>query len=103
MIARLWHGAASAVNADAYHRHFDSSVAPALACIPGNRGAWLLRREVDGEVEFLAITLWDSLEAIRAFAGDDVETAHVEPAARAVLAGFDDVARHFEVVSRADR
>lgn len=57
MIARLWRGAASPVNAGAYQCHFDATVAPALAGISGNRGAWLLRREVDGQVEFLAVTL----------------------------------------------
>ena len=52
-----------------------------------------------GRTEFLALTLWDSLDSIRTFAGDDPETAVVEPEARAVLAEFDDFARHYEVAS----
>jgi heme-degrading monooxygenase HmoA len=101
MIARLWRGAAAPANADAYQRHFDTRVAPALASLAGSRGAWLLRRDAGGQVEFLAVTLWDTPDSIRAFAGDDIAAAHVEPAARAVLADFDDFARHFEVVHRS--
>ena len=97
MIARLWRGVASAGNADAYQRHATDTVFPALRGIPGHRGAYLLKRTVGGRTEFLALTLWDSLDAIRAFAGDNPEIAVVEPEARALLAEFDDFARHYEV------
>ena len=97
MIARLWRGRATGANAAAYVRHFTQSVAPELKALQGHRGAWLLRRETAGETEFLARTLWESIEAIRAFAGDEVETAIVEPEARAVLSGFDVRACHYEV------
>jgi len=100
MIARLWRGQATLENAAAYQHHFTHHVRPALDGLNGHRGAWLLRHDIDGHAEFLAVTLWDSIEAIRAFAGDDVETANVEPEARAVLSEFDNTARHFEVVSR---
>ena len=98
MIARTWRGSASGDNAVAYQRHFSDTVAPALQALPGQRGAYLLRREVGGRTEFLAVTLWDSREAIHAFAGADIGKAHVEPEARAVLAEFDDFANHYEVV-----
>jgi heme-degrading monooxygenase HmoA len=97
MIARLWRGTATIANADAYHRHFTTAVAPHLKAIAGHRGAYLLRRKAAGQVEFLAVTLWDGLETIEQFAGPEPETAIVEPAARAVLTAFDDVARHYEV------
>jgi heme-degrading monooxygenase HmoA len=97
MIARIWGGTATVANADAYHRHFTTRVAPQLNELAGHRGAYLLRRETAGEVEFLAVTLWDSLESIKSFAGPNPELAHVEPAARAVLARFDETARHYEV------
>ena len=97
MIARLWRGVAVAGNADAYHHHATTKVFPALLDIAGHRGAYLLKRTVGGRTEFLAVTFWDSLDAIRAFAGNDPETAVVEPEARAVLAEFDDFARHYEV------
>ena len=97
MIARLWRGAAVAGNADAYERHATTKVFPALRDIAGHRGAYLLKRAVGGRTEFLAMTLWDSIDAIRAFAGADPEVAVVEPEAQAVLAEFDDFARHYEV------
>lgn len=99
MIARLWRGQATPENAAAYQEHFDQQVYPALAALAGYKGAWLLRRDVDGSVEFLAVTMWDSLGSIKAFAGDDVQRAVVEPEARAVLESFDSIARHFEVVA----
>lgn len=64
----------------------------------GQRGAYLLRRESSSIVEFVTVTLWDSQESIKAFAGNDISKAHVEPAARAVLSDFDEHADHFDVV-----
>jgi heme-degrading monooxygenase HmoA len=94
MIARLWRGSASdAAKADAYRRHVTTQVLPSLSAIEGYRGARVLRR---GE-EFLVITFWESMDAIRGFAGEDPERAVVEPEARAVLAQFDDFVRHYEV------
>jgi heme-degrading monooxygenase HmoA len=100
MIARIWRGRAEGANAAAYHRHFTETVVPELKALAGHEGAWLLRREVEGQTEFLAVTLWESLDAIRAFAGAAVETAIVEPQARAVLSNFDDFARHYEVAAK---
>jgi heme-degrading monooxygenase HmoA len=97
MIVRLWRGQATNANADAYFRHVTGSVFPSLKALAGHRGAWLLRREVDGRTEFLAMTLWESTEAIQAFAGSDIGSAIVEPEARAVLSEFDDVAHHYQV------
>jgi heme-degrading monooxygenase HmoA len=87
----------AAENASAYHRHATERVFPALNEIPGHRGAYLLMRQTDDQVEFLAVTLWDSIESIRQFATDDVDRAVVEPEARAVLSNFDDFVRHYEV------
>ena len=97
MIARLWRGQATNAQADAYFRHVTGTVFPSLKDLAGHRGAWLLRRQAEGQTEFLALTLWESLDSIRAFAGDDIATAIVEPEARAVLADFDKFARHYEV------
>jgi heme-degrading monooxygenase HmoA len=98
MIVRIWRGQATSENADAYYHHVTTTVFPALTSIPGHRGANLLRREADGQVEFLAVTLWTSLEAVQVFAGEDAEVAVVEPEARAMLAEFDEFVRHYEVV-----
>jgi hypothetical protein len=103
MIVRIWRGRAAADNADAYFRHVTGTVFPELVTLAGHKGAWLLRREADGQAEFLAVTFWKSLDSIRSFAGDDIATAIVEPEARAVLSGFDDFARHYELAFRMDR
>jgi heme-degrading monooxygenase HmoA len=97
MIVRIWRGQATNADADAYFRHVTGTVFPSLKRLAGHRGASLLRRQVDDQTEFLALTLWESLDSIRAFAGDDITTAIVEPEARAVLADFDDFAHHYEV------
>lgn len=95
MIARLWRGVAGTpAGADAYQRHVTVRVFPELKKIPGHQGAQVLRREQ----EFLVITFWESMEAIRKFAGPDPERAVVEPEARAVLAEFDERVSHYEVV-----
>ncbi len=98
MIARLWRGCAETPKADGYRRHFSESVAPSLKALDGHRGAWLLSRDVDGRTEFIALTLWESVAAIESFTGPDIARSVVEPEARAVLSGADDVAVHYEVV-----
>jgi heme-degrading monooxygenase HmoA len=98
MIARVWRGVAhTAVDADAYRRHLTTKVLPSLGAIAGHRGARLLRREEGGRIEFLVMTFWDSMDAIRGFAGERCERAVVEPEARAVLGEYDDFVRHYEV------
>jgi heme-degrading monooxygenase HmoA len=101
MIARTWRGQATNSNADAYARHFSQTVTASLKAMAGHQGAWLLRREVDGRTEFLAMTLWESRKAIEAFTGPDIDKAIVEPEARAVLSEFDDFARHYEVAFKS--
>jgi heme-degrading monooxygenase HmoA len=98
MIARTWRGTATAAKANDYYRHFTTAVAPHLKNIDGHKGAFLLRRDVDGQVEFVALTLWDSIETIKKFAGPKPEVAIVEPEARTALSAFDDFATHYEVV-----
>ena len=94
MIARVWRGVAQdGPNADAYLRHLDANVLPALKSIAGYREARVLRRKQ----EFLVVTFWESMDAIRRFAGEDPERAVVEPEARAVLAEYDEFVRHYEV------
>jgi heme-degrading monooxygenase HmoA len=97
MIVRMWRGQAKAANVTAYEQFVTTRVFAGLPEIEGHRGAYLLKRPVGDEVEFIAITLWDSLDAIRKFAGDAIDRAVVEPEARAVLSDFDDFVRHFEL------
>jgi heme-degrading monooxygenase HmoA len=98
MIVRLWKGRARGVSADAYQGHVLTSVFPKLRRIDGYVGGRVLRRNADGDVVFLVETTWASLNAIRAFAGDTLDRAVVEPAARALLTEFDSHVEHFEVV-----
>ena len=98
MIIRIWRGLCTGENADAYERHVTQRVFPALGQIRGHRGAYLLRRQADGRTEFLAVTAWDSMDAVREFTGPDPDVAVVEPEARAVLADFDRFVRHYDLV-----
>jgi heme-degrading monooxygenase HmoA len=101
MIVRTWRGRASSTNPDGYPAHFRQSVLPALRRIDGFEGATLLRRIEDGQIEFLVLSRWRSIEAIRAFAGADPGKAVVEPEAEAALVDFDPTVRHYEVVEEA--
>ena len=98
MIARTWRGKTTVEKADDYPRHFTNHVAAHLKELAGHRGAYLLRREDGGEVEFLAVTLWDSIESIRAFAGENLDVAIVQPEGRAALSSFDSFVRHYDIV-----
>jgi hypothetical protein len=98
-IARTWSATADATGAENYSRYFDGTLLPQLRELPGFAGACLLRRDLgeDGTVELTAHTFWESAEAIRAFAGDDITVAIVEPEAQAMLTDFDRTAAHRRV------
>lgn len=97
-ILRLWKGRATAAKAGDYVRHASQTVFPEVQSLPGHRGAYLLRRSAGNSVEFTVLTLWDSMDAVRGFAGPDPERAVVEPAARAALSDFEETVTHYEVV-----
>lgn len=102
MIQRIWHGWTDPENADRYERLLLEEILPGIADreIEGYRGVQVLRRTADDEVEFVTILSFDSLDAVRTFAGPDHEAAYVPPEARAVLTRFDDRVRHFEMRER---
>jgi heme-degrading monooxygenase HmoA len=102
MIARTWHATATYEQASAYQYHFTTKVVPHLKTIPGYVGASLLRREIDDGVEFLAMTLWHSLDSIQAFTGPDPEKAVVDREAEAVLTRFDPTAANYELAYTDD-
>jgi uncharacterized protein YciI/heme-degrading monooxygenase HmoA len=97
-ILRMWNASATTENAREYVQHATTKVFPGLNAIEGYRGAYLLRRAVDGAVHLIVLTLWQSMAAVRKFAGATPENAVVEPAARAMLTSFDDAVTHFEIV-----
>ena len=98
MIARIWRGAVAVGDGDAYARYIDETGFAEYAATPGNRGAWMLRRDVGDRTEFLTFSLWDSIDAIRAFAGEDYETAVYYPEDERYLVERDDTCAHYEVV-----
>jgi heme-degrading monooxygenase HmoA len=98
MISRQWCGLAKATHADAYVEHLQTETFPAIAKIPGFLGASILRRTVSQGVEFLVVTQWASLSAIRAFAGEDAERAVVPPKVHDMMVEYDRIVRHYEVV-----
>jgi antibiotic biosynthesis monooxygenase (ABM) superfamily enzyme len=99
MIARLWRGwAASTEAADQYEAFLRTEFLPSAHAIEGYRGAAVLRRAVGGEVEFTTITRFDTIAAIRTFAGEDAEAAHVAPRGRELLSHFEDRCQHFDMV-----
>ena len=103
LIVRTWSATADAAGAGNYSRYFTGTLLPQLRELPGFDGAYLLRRDLDedGTVELTAHTFWESPEAIRAFAGDDITVAIVEPEAQAMLLDFDRTATHRSVVTDA--
>ena len=100
MIARIWHGWTTPENADPYEELLRTEVLPGIASrdIDGYRGPHLLRRDAGEEVEFVTILWFDSLDAVRAFVGEDHGVAYVPPAARKLLARFDERSAHYETV-----
>jgi heme-degrading monooxygenase HmoA len=98
MILRMWRAQSTIEKADEYVQHATRKVFPGLRAIEGHRGAYLLRCKRGQTIEFVVLTLWDSMEAIRKFAGAVPDRAVVEPEARAALSRFDDSVTHFEIV-----
>src|SRR5690348_4772342 len=101
MIARVWRAYATPANAPKYRSHLEGTVLPQLRLLPGFLGLTLLQAERGNEVEMVVASRWQSLEAIRAFAGPSPEKAVVEPAAGAVLIRFDDFVTHYGTVLEA--
>lgn len=99
MISRIWHGWTTRDNADAYESLLKHEIFVGIQNrhIDGYHGIQLLRRALDDEVEFVTIMWFDSLDAVRAFAGEDYEVAVVPPKARELLARFDERSQHYEV------
>ena len=96
MITRVWRGWAPSDRADEYVGHYRYEVLSVLQGVAGFDGARLLRRTRGDETEFVSLTFFDDLDAVRAFAGPDYETAVVADDARQVLVRFDDQVGHYE-------
>ena len=100
MLARMWHGYTTPENADEYEAMLKPEVLPGVSRMQGYQGSYFLRRNLGAEVEFVTVMLWESLDAIRSFAGPNYEVAVVPPERRRVLKRFDEKSAHYEVVLR---
>lgn len=105
MIGRIWHGWTTPENADKYEQLLKTEIFSGIAekKISGFKGIQLFRRPLDDEeVEFITIMWFDSLNAVKQFAGEDYERAYVPPKAREVLARFDARSQHYEIRERLE-
>ncbi len=97
LIARLWHGTVPAAKGHDYAAYLRRTGVTECRATPGNHGVEVLRRTVGDETHFLFISFWDSMDAIRTFAGDDVERAHYYPEDRDYLLELEPTVTHYEV------
>jgi len=100
MIARIWRGTVPARQADDYMAYLEATGLKEYRATPGNRGVQVLRRINGDEAEFVLISRWESLDAIRAFAGDDYERAVYYAADKGFLLSFAPNVEHFEVAAQ---
>jgi heme-degrading monooxygenase HmoA len=99
MIARIWRGVVREADKDTYFEYLQKTGLKEYAAVPGNRGVWTLRRVADSKCEFTLITLWDSWEAIKAFAGPDYEKAVYYPEDEKFLIERGPRVLHYEVLT----
>ncbi len=97
MIARVWKGWTKTENADAYEKLLRDVVYPELRKIQGYLGGYILRQNNEEESEFVTMNLFESIEAVKKFAGRDYDVPVFEPEARRLLSKVEPVARHYEV------
>jgi heme-degrading monooxygenase HmoA len=97
VIARIWRGAVRREDGDAYADYMKRTGVAGYVAVPGNRGVTMIRRDVGDRCEFMMFTLWDSLDAVKAFAGEDYETAVFYPEDDRFLVERDETASHWEV------
>ncbi len=97
MIARFWSAYSTPEQAPAYVYHLKTRVLPELRKLEGYSSAMLLERQADSGIEIIVLTFWESLQSIRAFAGDDQERAVIADEAAALLTSFDQRTKHYHL------
>jgi antibiotic biosynthesis monooxygenase (ABM) superfamily enzyme len=97
MIARVWHGRTTRENAAAYEDLLGTTILPGIDRVQGYRGADLFRRDLGDEIEFMTVTRFDSLDAVREFAGDDYGRAVISDEAHRLLSQFDERVAIYEL------
>ena len=101
MIARVWRGSVARADSDAYAEYMQDTGVAGYLSTSGNRGVWMLRRDLGETTEFVMYTLWDSMDAIRAFAGDRPEVAVSYPEDERFLVEPELTVTHYEVHTHA--
>lgn len=101
MIARVWSARTAESQLQPYLNHLTGNVVPQLRALDGFAGFTVFTRRTGGEIEVVVTTMWESLEKLAAFAGDDLEAAIVPPEAAALLSDYDRRVRHYDVVLAA--
>ncbi len=99
MIARIWRGRTSSSEADEYFEYLKKTGLKDSHSTSGNQGVYILRRIKDGEAEFLFLSLWESIAAIKQFAGDDYEKAKYYPADKDFLLEMEPTVSHYEILA----
>jgi heme-degrading monooxygenase HmoA len=102
MIARTWRGAVAKADADAYAEYVAATGLAGYTSTAGNRSAWILRRDVEDKTEFVTLSMWDSMDAIKAFAGEDPEVAVFYPEDDRFLVERDEFVSHYVVDRHAE-
>ena len=104
MIERLWTGITSYGNADRYIAHLEDDTFPKLKKLAGYVSSKILKRALaNGNIEFMIVTRWQSIDSISAFAGDDITTAVIPVTAQSLLLSYDDFVSHYEVYSESTK
>ena len=99
MIARIWHGYTKPEHADSYEAMLKPEMLPGIGKVPGYRGGFVLRRPLEGEVEFITIMIWDSIDALKTVAGPNYTVSIIPEDRLKYLARHDAHAAHFEIQS----
>ena len=102
MIVRMWHGRVPSEKARAYREFLNARAIPDYQSTPGNLSAYILERPEGGVTHFITMTFWESLDAIRAFTGEDVEAAKYYPEDQDFLLEFEPTVVHYEVVGTSE-
>lgn len=99
MIARIWHGYTKPEHADTYEAMLKPELLPGIGKVPGYRGGYVFRRTVEGEIEFMTIMIWESLDALRAVAGPNYTVSIIPEDRLRYLSRHESHAAHYEIQS----
>ena len=101
MTARIWRGTVRSTDADEYAQYIRDTGFAEYGRTDGNRGAWMLRRDDGDRTEFITLSMWDSVDAVKAFAGEDIEAAVLYPEDERYLIDGESRVTHYDVVEQA--